>query len=79
MRCGGAEYVQSRRRVSSLVLYNRARLFVHDTQPPHVRQHVGSAAWFGLSRIEEGSAYIPWVLVPLVAQLAHFAKLAFLG
>lgn len=27
----------------------------------------------------EGSAFVPWVLIPLVAKLAHFAKFAFLG
>lgn len=36
---------------------HRARTFVDDTQPPHVRQHIDPAAWFGFSKIDEGSAY----------------------
>ena len=63
-----------------LVLQTRgARCLADNTQPSYIRQPIGSAAWFRFSRIEEGSAFIPWVLVSLVAKLAHFAGFAFLG
>ena len=44
--------------VRLLVLHtHRARYLTDDTQPSYVRQPVGSAAWLGLGKVEEGSAF----------------------
>lgn len=44
--------------VQLLVLHtHRARYLTDDTQPSYVRQPVGSAAWLGLGKVEEGSAF----------------------
>lgn len=72
-------YAQWKEQVQLVLQTRRARYLIDDAQPSCVRQPVGSAAWFGLSKTEKGSAFIPWVLVPLVAKLAHFAKFAFFG
>ena len=72
-------YAQWKEQMQLVLQTHRARYLIDDTQPSCIRQPVGSAAWFGLSKIEQGSTFVPWVLVPLVAKLAHFAKFAFLG
>lgn len=79
VQCGRARYIQHGRCASPLVLHTcRARLCADDAQPSCVRQPVGSAAWFWLSKTD-ALLSVPWVLVPLVAKLGNLAKFALLG